>query len=1114
MDSRPLQPDPPLKRPLVWRLCGEFKRLAVLTALAAAVFVAGKYYLVDRLNEEIRLRVESQLTEHYRGLGVSIDSARRIAGEGIELSGVEIRDGQAADAPLLVHIDEVFVECDTRLPEFVTQTPQIVQMQFRRLKLRAQRQPDGSWNLSKLLPLPGASDGGGPAPSATIRDGSLEIVDPTTDETTPLALRNIELVVKPVASGHKLAEDGSAGASPSQASPSRAPTDASPPLLHIKGSLAGDHLERVELDGLLDPASAAWHVRGAIEGLEFNPRLRTALPRELARLIEPLSTVRGRTYLGFDVKRPSRTVALEFVVSGKISEGRIDDARLPEPLTDVEATIRADNHGLVIQDLSARCGRTQLSIDAELFGWRPNSPLQLDIEAKQLELERVPVRSLPTAARKVYDDFSPAGLVDLSGHLRFDGREWRPDLTFTCHDLSVLYDRFKYRLTAGSGTIELKNDRLNMRLRLVAGGQFIQVRSDVLHPGPNFTGWVEVQSEGPLPVDGKLLDALDAKAQRIVRAFHPQGNISFQGRLQRGEHDRELHRQLHIGLHDCSVSHDKFRYPIDKVNGSLQLTGNDWIFRNLTGRNDSAYITGSGSWQSQPADGNHLTLDFKATDVPLADELRQALAPGAQRLWANLRPRGNIDHLAVGIKYDASAGRLSVDVRGDKWPPGQNIEGRQLSIEPTWLKYRMDNLTGSIHYRDGLMELTSLAASHGKTTIEADGWARVLDGGGCRLELTRLAADRLEADHELTSALPPTIGHGLSRLAIQGPINVQGTLGVTVPGHADLAPEINWDLSCVMAGGRLATPTPIEHVHGGVRLIGQSGPEGAITRGELAIDSAVIRDVQLTQINGPLLIDTQRVIFGSAAERDVQGRAPRPISASLCEGQLSIDGQMRLSEAGEFAAQATLENADLAAVAKELAPRQRGLIGKVFGTVNITGTLQGVHTWRGSGQVRLRDADIYELPVMIAMLSLLRVQRPDRTAFTTSNIDFRVEGDDLALDRLDFNGDILCLKGKGRITGQREVDLKFYPQFGRDEMHLPLFRPFVGEASRQFLLVEVTGTLDKQNVTRTVFPRIDERLAELFPELAREPEDRNAPVPLLDMPRQALERTGLLPKQQ
>ena len=1147
MDSHHQQPDP---RPsLVRRLWGALRRLAVLALLAAAVFVAAKYYCIDRLNEEIRLRLERQLAAHYQGLTVRIQSARRMEGQGVELRGIEIRDGQQADAPLLVEIDEVFAECDTRLPDFITRTPHITRLDLRRLRLRAQRQPDGFWNLSRLLPLP--SMGGGPPPRATISDGSLEIIDAAHEQSAPLALRNIELVVEPEASGKRELPDvaadapteihgeadtsrspGSAGAWPSQVAASRS-------LLRVRGSLAGDHLERVEIDGLLDPARAEWEIRGAVEGLEFNPRMRTALPREIAELLKPLSTVRGRTYLGFHVKRggeaasavrkhpdgiasapmedhrdadAARPPAIDFLVTGKISEGRIDDARLPEPLSDVEATIRADNDGLTIRDLSARCGATQLKVDADLRGYTATSPLVLDIEARHLALDRLPIESLPPAVGRVFDDFAPSGLVDLTAHLHFDGHSWKPTLQITCHNLAVKYHRFPCPAGGGTGTITLRDDRLGVRLRLVAGGQYVQCRADVHHPGPDFTGWVELQSEGPLPIDPKLLEALEPKFQRIVRAFHPRGSISFQGRLQRGTSDQQIHRQLQITLHECSIQHERFDYPIDKVSGSLQLTDNDWLFRDLAGRNDSAYITGEGTWLSHPGDGNHLSLTFRATDVPLADELRQALTPGAQRLWTNLRPRGNIDHLVVGMKYNATEQRLSVDVKGEKWPPGRNVEGRALSIEPTWLRYRMDGLTGSIHYHDGLMELTGLAASHGKATLEADGWARVLADGGCRLQLTRLAADRLEADHELIAALPPGIGQGLGRLAVQGPINVLGSLGVTVPGHSEVVPELDWDLAFDLEQGRLATAIPVEHIHGGVRLVGGSGPQGALSRGELTIDSAVIRGVQLTQITGPLVIDSQRVIFGAAAERDVKGRVPRPITANAFEGQLAVDGQLELTSAGEFQVEATLTSADLAAVAREISPRQKGLSGKVFGDVVMTGTLQGVHTWRGRGHVRLRDADIYELPVMIAMLNLLRVQRPDRTAFTNSHIDFRVEGDDLALDRINFDGDLLCLKGKGRITGQREVDLKFYPQFGRDEEQLPFLRPLVGEASRQFLLIEVTGTLDRQNVTQTVFPTIDQRLAELFPELVRQRDARPAVPPLLSRPREALERSGLLPR--
>jgi len=35
------------------------------------------------------------------------------------------------------------------------------------------------------------------------------------------------------------------------------------------------------------------------------------------------------------------------------------------------------------------------------------------------------------------------------------------------------------------------------------------------------------------------------------------------------------------------------------------------------------------------------------------------------------------------------------------------------------------------------------------------------------------------------------------------------------------------------------------------------------------------------------------------------------------------------------------------------------------------------------------------------------------------------------------------------------------------------------------MLIEVTGTLDQPEIDRRVFPRLDEQLAQLFPELAR-----------------------------
>ena len=98
------------------RLCAELKRLVLLVVVGGLVVVAGKYYCFDRLDEEIRIRVQTLLRTHYEGLNVSVKSARRVAGRGVEIRGVRIAEKGGQDAPVLAQIDEIFAECDTRLP--------------------------------------------------------------------------------------------------------------------------------------------------------------------------------------------------------------------------------------------------------------------------------------------------------------------------------------------------------------------------------------------------------------------------------------------------------------------------------------------------------------------------------------------------------------------------------------------------------------------------------------------------------------------------------------------------------------------------------------------------------------------------------------------------------------------------------------------------------------------------------------------------------------------------------------------------------------------------------------------------------------------------------------
>jgi len=1106
------------------RLRAELQRLALLAIVLGLLVIAGKYYGFDRLNEEIRARVEGILREHYAGLQVTVRSARRVAGQGVEIRGIRITEAGGRSASVLAEIDEIFAACDTRLPDFLTKPPHLTAFKIHRLKLRAERKPSGRWNLAHLLPLPPCMSQ--PPPTATITDAELEIVDPTQQPACSWALREIELVVDPKvdAQAHT--------------------------VLALRGTLAGDHVERVEIDGHINPTTSQWEMRGAVHGMEFSPRLRAALPRELSECLAPLSSVRGRTFFGFHASQPVAAMATEqapapgtqqpitppapqFVIHGKISEGRIDDARLPEPLTDVEATIHCDNHGLLIDELAARCGPTELELSAAMTGFAPGNPISIDLAARGVRIENVPVTALPAAVAAAWSQCNPRGMADIRGKLQYDGRQWRPDLRLDCRELSLAYAAFPYRLTDGSGAIVLKPDFLSARLRLIGGSRPIDCRADIQQPGPDFRGWIELESDGGIPIDEKLEAALDPKTRAVVWSFRPQGQVSLFGRLERLPPDGTMRRQLRLTLHDCSLQYERFPYPIDKINGIIDVAwascpscmaeasrpgrpchdGPRWEFRDLHGRNSTAEITCSGHWQG--GEQNHdLLLGFAARSVPLDDELRGALPPSAQRLWSNLRPSGHLDDLAVTLRYRSGEHPWNVEVQAAKQPPRPGTDSQPIALEPASFHYPLQNLTGGFHYRDGRLELYNLQATHGRAAVSAEGHCTLSPAGDCRLELKSLTADRVEVDRELLAALPDGLAQSLGRFPLTGPINVLGSLVLLVPAAGPAPPQLGWNLQFDVENGTLAAAVPIEHIHGGLSLSGRQSAEGLFARGHVQIDSAMVRGIQLTGVSGPFWLDRSRLVFGALADPAAQQGAPQPVTARLLGGLASLDGELSLQDDGEFQLHTTLANADLAQVAQQLAPHQERVSGRLFALADASGSLTARHTWHGTGQVKLRDADLYELPAMIVLLKLLSIQRPDRTAFTNSNIDFRIEGDDLALDRIDFSGDVISLKGKGRLNDQRQLDLKFYPLVGREERHLPIIRPLLGETGREVMLIAVTGTLDQPEIRRIPFPRLDARLAQLFPELARdEPNERLAPnerlVPKIPTPREALNR--LLP---
>ncbi len=639
--------------------------------------MAGIFYrqIFHHVDETIRAQVEATFAIRFPHLKVRVRSAQLVAG-GIEVRGLSIAEPDAAGPQAeLLYVDEVLLACQTSVHELMRGEPAITSVKVIRPVFSATHRPDGSWSTSKLLPLPESKSF---APQGTIENGRIVIFDPLKNPSSTLTLRDINLSIARI-------EEESAGGHPA---------------FDISGYLAADQMQRVELAGRIEPNHGRWSLTGTVDGLDISPELRDALPQSLAHRLEGLRGLRGRADLSFRVSGDD-SAATRFELRGKLLGGRLDDPLLPYPVADIKADVQADNQSVRIWDLTARHGPTLWEVASfERRGYDAHSPFTLTATGKQVRLDPHWSKTLPEPWRTDWLNFDPEGSIDLDCTLSYDGQRYTPNLRVACHNnVSFSCHKFPYRLERASGTLTLQNNALVVTLTAYSGVQPVKLSGRFWNPGPQFTGAMEVRGD-EIQFDEKLFAALlKPKARETVRELNPRGTFNFYARLWRDDpaaRDMHQHVEIHLSRTNCcSINYKRFPYELKSLQGSLVMDDGQWRFPELVATHATGVVTGRGGLATTPA-YDVLDLHIDAANVPLDQELRDALQPAQQSLWTSLRPRGSVD-LQVDIHNDSRAKPMGIDLH--VFPRDDATAGT--SIEPVAFAYRMENLRGQIHYRDG-----------------------------------------------------------------------------------------------------------------------------------------------------------------------------------------------------------------------------------------------------------------------------------------------------------------------------------------------------------------------------------------------------------------------------
>jgi hypothetical protein len=131
------------------------------------------------------------------------------------------------------------------------------------------------------------------------------------------------------------------------------------------------------------------------------------------------------------------------------------------------------------------------------------------------------------------------------------------------------------------------------------------------------------------------------------------------------------------------------------------------------------------------------------------------------------------------------------------------------------------------------------------------------------------------------------------------------------------------------------------------------------------------------------------------------------------------------------------------------------------------------------GNVHIREANIYELPLLVSLLKILRHGAPNSTAFDQSDIDFEIKGPHITLKRIDFLGDVVDLYGYGETGFDEHVKLAFRAELGPRDYALPLVKNFVGHTSGNLMRLYVDGTLTDPKVATEAFPGFNQILQQV-----------------------------------
>jgi hypothetical protein len=777
----------------------------------------------------------------------------------------------------------------------------------------------------------------------------------------------------------------------------------------------------------------------------------------------------GRVDLSLKVRREAVPGAkLRTTGSITLKDGRAVHRLFPYAIDDVSGTFEVHDDRIEITRLVGRHGRSTIEASGVVHHvGKPGQRSRFVIRGKGLLLDEALREAMAQDHGEqlaIYDSLNPEGTVDATMHVVEDvgaADSVTAEIDIDLRGAAMTYDQFRYRLTDCTGRLYIGAEKTTVDVHGRHGPARFDIAGTISRVDDNpehLLMDLKVTGRG-VPLDDDLSAALQAEHREIYDQYHLTGQADVTVDIHCGPDTAwQVTHKAVIELRDVGMVFEPFPFPIQGIEGRIEMSPERFEIKGLRGANADAAITAVGHVK-QKDQSAEIDLTIRGRNVLLDRDLRGAIALVAPQLWENLAAEGHVDITCRLVQKAAPGSQLAAEI---------TLDARDVAVSYKHFPYPLKHCRGRVTYRDGRVTIENLENTDGATRIAVSGTVDVHAPGGIRSDLS-LRATALAIDGAMIDALPKDVGDVLRKLSAKGQIHARIDRLVYVVG-ADGAVSASWSGSVVLDNASVDLGVPIDRVVAYVRLSGSFEGERLALEGAIDMPQGRIDGKRITDLHGKLSkqAGSQRVTI-SKLEGNIYG------------GRFELDGAGRLilADPTRYGLAVRIRDVDFERFVRDglaLAVPVEG--GRMDGEFAMWGRDDQSDSVAARVTFSVRKAQLYQLPMVVRLLNVLSLN-PYAKSFEEADVTLFKRKGSYIFESIVLRGTNLSVHGAGRIDPGGKLNFVFTTGTGRTTGILAVLDDLAEGLRRELVLVEITGTTTEPKVKQTSFKTLSAPLREL-----------------------------------